>query len=84
MTARHGRKPLLTMSRIEKTFGGETVALKDLNLTVNGGDFLSLLGPSGCGKSTALRLIAGLIHPTSGRLEWSGERGAGDLGIVFQ
>ncbi len=84
MTATDGRKPLLTMSRVGKTFGGRTVALKDLSLAVDRGDFLSLLGPSGCGKSTAVRLIAGLIRPTSGRLEWSGARGAGDLGIVFQ
>jgi ABC-type nitrate/sulfonate/bicarbonate transport system ATPase subunit len=39
-------------------------ALKDMSLQVNEGDFISLLGPSGCGKSTALRLIAGLMHPT--------------------
>ena len=72
------------MSHIEKTFAGDVVALRDMNLTVNDGDFLSLLGPSGCGKSTALRLIAGLSAPTRGRIEWQGGRGTDDLGIVFQ
>ena len=78
------RAPLLTMSHIEKTFAGGVVALRDMNLTVNDGDFVSLLGPSGCGKSTALRLIAGLSAPTRGRIEWQGGRGTDDLGIVFQ
>lgn len=80
-----GQRPeLLRMSHIEKTFRGDIVALKDLNLTVNQGDFLSLLGPSGCGKSTALRLIAGLMQPTTGGIDWQGGQGEGDLGIVFQ
>ncbi len=84
MTPQGDRPPLLTMRSIEKTFGGDVVALKDMNLTVNQGDFVSLLGPSGCGKSTALRLIADLIHPTRGKITWDGGQGADDLGIVFQ
>ena len=51
---------------------------------MNEGDFISLLGPSGCGKSTALRLIAGLMPPTAGRIDWEGGEHAGDLGFVFQ
>jgi NitT/TauT family transport system ATP-binding protein len=78
------RPPLLRMSHVEKTFAGDVVALKDMHLTVNDGDFLSLLGPSGCGKSTALRLISSLIHPTRGKIEWEGGQGSGDLGVVFQ
>lgn len=78
------RAPLLRMSHIEKTFGGEVVALRDMNLHVNEGDFISLLGPSGCGKSTALRLIAGLLHPTGGKITWEGGQGSDDLGVVFQ
>ena len=78
------RPPLLNMTHVEKTFAGNVTALKDLSLAVNEGDFLSLLGPSGCGKSTALRLIAGLSHPTRGRIDWQGDHGLGDLGIVFQ
>ncbi len=84
MTPIRERPPLLTMSHIEKTFAGEVVALKDMNLTVNDGDFMSLLGPSGCGKSTALRLISGLMHPTRGKIEWAGGQGSDDLGVVFQ
>ena len=72
------------MAHVEKTFGGTVVALKDMNLQVNEGDFISLLGPSGCGKSTALRLISGLMQPTSGRINWAGGQSADDLGIVFQ
>ena len=78
------RPTLLTMSHVEKTFNGDVVALKDMNLTVNEGDFVSLLGPSGCGKSTALRLISGLLHPTRGKIAWEGGRNADDLGVVFQ
>jgi NitT/TauT family transport system ATP-binding protein len=55
-----------------------------MELVVNEGDFISLLGPSGCGKSTALRLIAGLMRPTAGRIQWEGGQGADDLGVVFQ
>ena len=42
---------------------GETPALKDINLTVKKGEFISIVGPSGCGKSTLLSLKAGLIPP---------------------
>ncbi|MBY6119786.1 MULTISPECIES: ABC transporter ATP-binding protein [Mameliella] len=77
------------MAQVEKTFHGGVVALRNMNLTVNEGDFVSLLGPSGCGKSTALKLVTGLMQPTSGRIDWAGEdgageKGAGDLGVVFQ
>ena len=80
-----GERPeLLKMSRVDKAFGGNIVALKDMNLSVNEGDFISLLGPSGCGKSTALRLIAGLLTPTAGATRWTGGHNVGDLGVVFQ
>lgn len=80
-----GERPaLLAMNHVNKTFNGDVVALNDMNLQVNEGDFISLLGPSGCGKSTALRLIADLIKPTSGGIQWTGGQNAGDLGIVFQ
>lgn len=80
-----GQRPeLLRMSHIDKTFSGSVVALKDLSLSVQQGDFISLLGPSGCGKSTALRLISGLLQPTAGNINWHGGQGEGDLGVVFQ
>ncbi|WP_209037500.1 ABC transporter ATP-binding protein [Mameliella alba] len=77
------------MAQVEKTFHSGVIALRNMNLTVNEGDFVSLLGPSGCGKSTALKLVTGLMQPTSGRIDWAGEdgageKGAGDLGVVFQ
>lgn len=75
---------LLEMNHVEKTFAGNVAALKDMNLRVNQGEFISLLGPSGCGKSTALRLIAGLMHPTSGSISWEGGKTDDDIGVVFQ
>lgn len=78
------RPPLLQMAGISKVFNGTVTALNGMNLTLNEGDFLSLLGPSGCGKSTALRLIAGLMRPTTGRIIWNGQHDRGDIGVVFQ
>jgi NitT/TauT family transport system ATP-binding protein len=80
----HQRKPVLAMQSVDKTFNGGVVALRRMSLSVNEGDFISLLGPSGCGKSTALRLIAGLMRPTVGRIVWEGGQGTDDLGVVFQ
>ncbi len=80
-----GQRPaVLDMSNVTKTFNGDVVALREMNLGVNAGDFISLLGPSGCGKSTALRLIAGLSSPSSGRISWAGGQSENDLGVVFQ
>jgi multiple sugar transport system ATP-binding protein len=75
--------------RICKTFGGLD-AVTDLDLHVPDGSFLALLGPSGCGKTTALRILAGLEEPTSGRV-FIGERDVTnlqpkdrDVAMVFQ
>ncbi len=78
------RPPVLEMSNVTKTFNGDVVALRNMTLSVNEGDFISLLGPSGCGKSTALRLIAGLTSTSSGRINWAGGQSQNDLGVVFQ
>ncbi|MGI6755488.1 MAG: ABC transporter ATP-binding protein [Atopobiaceae bacterium] len=61
----------LVLSNITKCFPapdgeGVTVALEQVDLTVQSGEFISLVGPSGCGKSTLLRIIAGLTTPTTG------------------
>ena len=79
-----GRPPLVRLSRVDKVFGAGVVALRGLSIDVRRGDFVSLLGPSGCGKSTALRLVAGLMRPTSGRIEWAEPPAPGDLGVVLQ
>ena len=69
--------------------GTETVALKNANLDIKKGEFVSLIGPSGCGKTTLLRLIADLIQPTSGEIVVAGKsprdsRLAREYGYVFQ
>lgn len=64
-------------------------ALTGIDLSIDDGDFVSLIGPSGCGKSTLLRLIANLISPTSGSVEVNGKPAAQarldqDYGMAFQ
>ena len=73
---------LLAADHLAKRFDNGVQALADLSFTLNAGDFVSLLGPSGCGKSTALRLIAGLLAPDSGAVDFPG--GKPDMGFVFQ
>jgi len=73
-----------------KTFAsasGEVIALKDINLGIEPGEFVCLLGPSGCGKSTLLNAIAGFSSPTSGMITVGDKpfKGPGpDRGMVFQ
>ncbi len=74
----------MRLDGVGKVFAGGVTALADMSLSVAEGEFVSLLGPSGCGKSTALRLIAGLMQPTTGRVSWQSGQHQGDLGVVFQ
>jgi NitT/TauT family transport system ATP-binding protein len=74
--------PLLSLRDIGKTFDNGVEAIARLDLEIADGEFLSLVGPSGCGKSTALRLIAGLLAPSRGTVDWPG--GRPELGFVFQ
>lgn len=67
----------ITLSNVSKIYQNGTVALQDLNLTIEQGQFVSLLGPSGCGKSTVLRIIAGLGRMSSGRLDWGNANQSG-------
>ena len=59
--------PALELERVTKRFG-EVVAVDDVSLVVERGEFFSLLGPSGCGKTTTLRMLAGFEVPSEGRL----------------
>lgn len=68
-TDQHLKSGALQVQNLRKTYGSEaSPAVADLNLRVDPGDFVAFLGPSGCGKTTTLRMIAGLLEPTSGRI----------------
>lgn len=84
--------PVIDIRGLNMVFRGrgtETTALKDANLSVGSGEFISLIGPSGCGKTTLLRIIADLVTPTSGEVAVMGKqphqaRLDRDYGYVFQ
>ena len=60
--------PAIQILSAEKTYPDGTHALQPVDLTIEEGEFVTLLGPSGCGKSTLLKMIAGLLAPSDGRL----------------
>lgn len=82
----------LELDQVSKSFAKVendevTHALNKVSLTMKNGEFISLVGPSGCGKSTILRLIAGLIYPTTGKVLVGGEEvlnPSPNRGMVFQ
>ena len=83
--------PAIRLADVGQIFGRDdgsaVIALDGLSFDVGRHEFLAVLGPSGCGKSTLLRIIAGLVFPTSGRVEVYGLRVSeprDDIGIVFQ
>ncbi len=67
---------MLVLKHISEKYqdkNGEVEALKDINLSIRRGEFISIVGPSGCGKSTLLSIISGLLKPTSGEIYIAGE-----------
>ena len=66
--------PKIELKNITKKFGGTFTAVDNLSITIEDGDFITLLGPSGCGKTTTLRQIAGLETPTEGEIIIDGKK----------
>ena len=81
--------PKVAFEKVERRYGN-TTALAALDLTIAEGEFLTLLGPSGCGKTTTLRILAGFVDPTAGRVLIDGRDVVAlppnkrDVGMVFQ
>jgi len=75
-----------TLSKTYDTRNGHVAALDDVTFSVAEQEFLCLVGPSGCGKTTLLRLIAGLLSPTSGHITFDAEAADGrpNCALVFQ
>ena len=71
---------LTNLQKIYRTKEIETVALENVNLEVQQGEFLSIMGPSGCGKSTLLNIMGLLDLPTSGTVEINGVNTEGPAG----
>jgi NitT/TauT family transport system ATP-binding protein len=74
----------IALHQVDKMYANGTVALQGIDLTVQRGEFVSLVGPSGCGKSSILRLIAGLAETTGGTIHWQIAEGDRELAYVFQ
>ncbi|HTU56514.1 MAG TPA: ABC transporter ATP-binding protein [Acetobacteraceae bacterium] len=83
-------RAFVSFRNVQKTYDGETLVVRDLNLDVPRGEFLTLLGPSGSGKTTTLMMLAGFEAPTSGTIVLGGRElnrlppHKRNLGMVFQ
>lgn len=85
-----GTDGFVVFDRVQKSYDGETLVVKDLNLSIAKGEFLTMLGPSGSGKTTCLMMLAGFETATHGEIMLGGrpinsvpphKRG---IGMVFQ
>src|SRR5215208_1054963 len=90
MNDRYGGQPMVRFENVRKSYDGETLVVKDLNLDISKGEFITLLGPSGSGKTTTLLMLAGFETTTHGQIFLNGspinklpphKRG---IGMVFQ
>jgi putative spermidine/putrescine transport system ATP-binding protein len=90
LTARNNDKDFVVFDHVQKSYDGEVLVVKDLNLNIAKGEFLTLLGPSGSGKTTCLMMLAGFETATNGDIRLDGnpinnipphKRG---IGMVFQ
>ncbi|MBV8424496.1 MAG: ABC transporter ATP-binding protein [Candidatus Eremiobacteraeota bacterium] len=81
---------MIAVNRLSKTYrtsDGDVRALEDISFEVQGGEFVAIVGPSGCGKTTLLKILAGLLLPSSGDVSLRGTPVRGprrDIGVVFQ
>ncbi|MEK1939820.1 MAG: ABC transporter ATP-binding protein [Pseudomonas sp.] len=89
-SAAHSPSSLIDLTHVQKSYDGKTLVIKDLNLSIAKGEFLTLLGASGSGKTTTLMMLAGFETPTRGEIRMAGKpiqnvpahkRG---MGMVFQ
>ncbi|GAA0729181.1 ABC transporter ATP-binding protein [Clostridium malenominatum] len=82
-------KNCLSIKNLQKTYksmlGKETIALKDINIDIKNGEFVSIIGPSGCGKSTLLKIVSNLEKYSGGTIEFNENlKGNEHIGFVFQ
>ncbi len=84
-------EPMIRLENVGKSYdGGKTFAVRNINLTIERGEFVALLGPSGCGKSTTLMMLCGLYRPTEGSIYFNGRYVNNvlpkdrNIGMVFQ
>ena len=81
------RDPIVEIRGISKKYGSSVTALQNIDLSFERGHLTSLLGPSGCGKTTLLKIVAGLLEPTSGQILVNGKPVTGpgrERAFVFQ